>query len=107
MNAGKYNKRIKIYGKTEEQNANGFITEVKHDVLTTWAAIRTTHSGQILANNSDFNEKHVKFTIRYPKTEITKEMFISYKDHEYAIEYLDNVDEADTELEIQTVEVEH
>ena len=47
------------------------------------------------------------FTIRFPITKITRDMRINYREKVYTIEYLNNVDEADTLLEIQAKEVTH
>ena len=59
----------------------------------------------MIANNSDFEKAYTKFTIRYPKTEITRDMLIEFNSKTYTIEYLNNVDESNVELEIQAKEV--
>ena len=52
-------------------------------------------------NSADFEKAYTNFTIRFPKTEITRDMFIEYNSKIYSIEYLNNIDEANIELEIQ------
>ena len=55
----------------------------------------------LIVNNTDFEKAYTNFTIRYPKTEITRDMLIEYNSKIYTIEYLNNIDEANVELEIQ------
>ena len=59
----------------------------------------------MIANNTDFEKAYINFTIRYPKTLITRDMLIEYNSKTYTIEYLNNIDEMDIELEIQAKEV--
>ena len=56
-------------------------------------------------NNSDFEKAYTNFTIRYPKKEITRDMIIVFNNKRYTIEYLNNIDEENIELEIQAKEV--
>ena len=105
LNAGKYNKLISIYQVTDGVDNAGFKTRVKTLLLETWANIKTTKGFTLIANNSDFEKAYTNFTIRYPKTEITRDMIIEFNSKEYTIEYLNNVDEENVELEIQAKEV--
>ena len=57
-------------------------------------------------NNTDFEKAYTNFTIRYPKVEITRDMLIEYNGKTYSIEYLNNIDEENIELEIQSKVVE-
>lgn len=107
MNAGKYNKRIKIYRTVIVENPRGFQTKGKEVVLETYAAVKTTKGMTIIRNNSDFEKALTNFTIRYPKTEINRDMMIEFRGRDYTIEYLNNVNEDDVELEIQAKEVTH
>ena len=107
INAGKYNKKIEIYATTEVTDAQGFQTTSETLVLTTYAAVKTTKGFTLIAANSDFEKAYTNFTIRYPRTEINRDMRIRYKGKTYTIEYLNNVDEANVELEIQAKEVTH
>ena len=107
INAGKYNKKIEIYATTEVTDAQGFQTTSESLVLTTYAAVKTTKGFTLIAANSDFEKAYTNFTIRYPRTEINRDMRIRYKGKTYTIEYLNNVDEANVELEIQAKEVTH
>ncbi len=106
-NAGKYNKRIEIYSETVNTDAQGFQTTSETLVLTTYAAVKTTKGFTLIAANSDFEKAYTNFTIRYPITEINRDMKIRFRGKTYTIEYLNNVDEANVELEIQAKEVTH
>lgn len=107
-NAGKYNKKIVIYRAEREEDSNAFQNEVLFAVLTAYAQVKTTRGMTLIRNGSDFEKAYTNFTIRYPlETEITRDMIIMFKGKKYSIEYLNNIDEADTELEIQAKEVTH
>ena len=101
INAGKYNKKISIYSIVETEDNAGFKTKTKSIVLNTYANVRTTKGFTLIANNTDFEKAFTNFTIRFPKTEITRDMLIEYNGKVYSIEYLNNVDEDNIELEIQ------
>ena len=107
INAGKYNKKIEIYGTTETTDAQGFQTTVESLVLTTYAAVKTTKGFTLIAANSDFEKAYTNFTIRYPRTQINRDMTVKFNGKTYTIEYLNNVNEANVELEIQAKEVTH
>lgn len=106
INAGKYNKRIKIYQVIKETDADGFQVDTEVEVLKAYANVKTTKGFTLIANNSDFEKALTNFTIRYPVTEITRDMLISFNNKTYSIQYLNNIDEANVELEIQAKLVE-
>ncbi len=106
INAGKYNKKIIIYELAKVKDSEGFSVEEEKAVLTTYASVKTTKGFTLIANNSDFEKAFTNFTIRYPKTEINRKMMLKYNNKTYTIEYLNNIDEANVELEIQAKEVE-
>ena len=101
INAGEYNKRISIFKETVEEDSAGFVTKGISVVLTTWAKVKTTRGYTLIINNTDFEKAYTNFTIRFPKAEITRDMLIEYNSKIYTIEYLNNIDEANVELEIQ------
>ena len=105
LNAGKYNKRITIYQTVRETDAQGFQTETKTVILKPYAAVKTTKGFTLIANNSDFEKAYTNFTIRFPKVEINRDMLVEFHGKTYTIEYLNNVNEAGVELEIQAKEV--
>lgn len=106
-NAGKYNRKIKIVQLVEDTDAYGFPTETEKVVLSPYANVKTTRGYLLIKNNSDFEKAYTNFTIRYPKVEITKEMRVLFKGKTYTIEYINDVDEANVELELQCKEVTH
>lgn len=106
INAGDYNKKIIIYEVVKTKDSDGFPVEEEKEILTTYAKVKTTKGFTLIANNSDFEKAYTNFTIRYPITEITRKMMIKYNKKVYTIEYLNNIDEANIELEIQAKEVE-
>ena len=101
INAGDYNKKISIYAVTEIEDNAGFKTKSKSIVLNAWAKVKTTRGFTLLKDNTDFEQAHTNFTIRYPKKEITRDMLIDFNGKTYTIEYLNNIDEKNVELEIQ------
>jgi SPP1 family predicted phage head-tail adaptor len=108
-NAGKYNHKIRIYQTVIVEDSAGFQQEQKEvTVLTPYASVKTTKGMTIIRNNSDFEKALTNFTIRYPKNvEINRDMLIDFRGKTYTIQYLNNVDEACIELEIQAKEVTH
>ena len=104
-NAGKYNRRIQIYKITKGKDADGFPTDVETLVLSPYAEIKTTKGFTLIQNNTDFEKALTRFTIRFPQTEITYENIVKYKGKRYTIEYINNIDEANEELELQCKEV--
>lgn len=106
-NAGKYNKKITIVSEVVVKDAQGFPTKTDSQILTTYASVKTTRGFTLIINNSDFEKAYTNFTIRYPVTQINRDMIILYSGKRYTIEYLNNIDEANIELEIQAKEVKH
>ena len=101
INAGEYNKRISIFKEEAKEDSAGFITKTKSIVLNAWAKVKTTKGYTLILNNTDFEKAYTNFTIRFPRAEITRDMLIEYNSKIYSIEYLNNIDEANIELEIQ------
>ena len=106
INAGKYNKKINIYRIVNKEDKDGFNSDNKTLVLSTFASVKTTKGFTLIASNTDFEKAYTNFTIRYPKTNITRDMIITYNSKDYSIEYLNNIDEENIELEIQAKVVE-
>ena len=103
-NAGKYNKRI-VIARSENAEVNGFVKLKDPDklipVLKCWAQVKTTSGITLITSHTDFEKALTKFTIRYPQEDIDRSMFILYNNRIYSIEYINNIDEADEELELQ------
>lgn len=107
INAGKYRFKIKIIQEYLEKDADGFNQQTLQIVLTTWAEVKTTKGMTLIANDTDFEKAYTRFVIRYPVTEITRKMFILFKGNKYSIEYINNIDSRNIELELQCKEVKH
>lgn len=107
INAGKYNRQIIIYQVIQTKDNDGFPIKVEQEVLKTYASVNTLRGYTLITNDTDFEKAYVNFTIRYPNTEITRDMLISFRGKTYSIEYLNNIDFANIELEIQAKEVTH
>ena len=101
INAGDYNKKISIIKEETKEDNAGFAKTEQSVILITWAKVKTTRGYTLIANNTDFEKAYTNFTIRFPKVEITRDMLIRYAGKTYTIEYLNNVDENNVELEIQ------
>lgn len=108
INAGKYNRRIAIYEVTQGVDSAGFNDDTEKLILEPYAEVKTTKGFTLIANNTDFEKALTRFTIRYPTTtEITRDMIVKYRGKTYTIQYLNNIDEANVELEMQCKEVTH
>jgi SPP1 family predicted phage head-tail adaptor len=107
INAGKYNRKISIYATTVIKDSAGFMQKTRTLVLSPYANVKTTRGMTLIKNNTDFEKAYTNFTIRFPHTPINRDMEIEFNGKTYTIEYLNNVDEANVELEMQCKEVTH
>ena len=107
IDAGKYRYKISIYKTKIVTDTQGFQKKEKVILYQPHAYIKTTRGMTIIRNNSDFEKALTNFTIRWPSIEITRDMLIDFRNKTYEILYLNNVDEACVELEIQAREVTH
>lgn len=110
MNAGKYRHKIQIYNTRVVRDRSGFqdVELIEPPILEPFASIKTTRGMTLIINNSDFEKAYTNFTIRYPaRTEITRDMRLKHNNKIYTIEYLNNVDNKDVELEMQCKEIIH
>lgn len=107
MNAGKYNKKIQIVEITQSEDSHGFVQTTEAVLLSPYASVKTTKGFTLIASGSDFEKAFTNFTIRYSKTVVSRylannrNLKIKYNGKEYTIEYLNNIDEANEELEMQ------
>lgn len=115
-NAGKYNRRIVIYEVVQGIDDAGFEANVEQELLTTYAEVKTLRGYTLITNNSDFDKAYVNFTIRYSQTveeayynseNSNRDVLIKFRGKDYKIEYLNNIDYANVELELQAKEVTH
>lgn len=107
-NAGKYDRKITIIQEVVVKDADGFDQVTQQTVLQPWAEVKTTKGMTLIANGSDFEKAFTRFVFRFPETTvINRKMFVLFKSKKYSIEYINNVDEANVELELQCKEVTH
>lgn len=107
-NAGRYDHRIKIVKAVKTYDKDGLPIVSRETVLEPYASVKTTKGYTLIANDSDFEAATTNFTIRYPGTVvIDRDMLIEYAGKTYTIEYLNNVNESNIELEIQAELVKH
>lgn len=108
INAGKYNHRIQIVKPKVSHDAEGFPTTVDEPVLEAYANVRTTSGFTLIKSGTSFEAATTNFTIRYPlETRIDRDMVVLFDGRRYEIKYLNNVNYANVELEIQGTEVTH
>lgn len=107
INAGKYNHRIEIVRVVKDYDKDGFPVEREETVLEPWASVRTTSGYTLIKSGTSFEEASTNFTIRYPVTAIDRDMRVRFNGKTYSIQYLNDVNEANVELEMQCREVTH
>ena len=107
INSGKYNHKIRIFEKITTKDADGFDVASERNVLFTFASVKTTKGFTLIANDSDFEKAFTRFIFRFPITPINRKMHVDFNGKEYSIEYVNNIDEAGIEMELQCKEIEH
>jgi head-tail adaptor len=114
IDAGKYNKKITIYQVLTTIDSQGFSKETKEIILQPYAHIKTTRGFTLIANNSDFEKAYTNFTIRYSQTVINayynsqasnRDMLVAFNNKTFSVQYLNNIDELNVEIELQAKEV--
>lgn len=114
INAGKYNRKIEIYKIAQGKDSDGFPNENEILVLSPYAHVKTTKGFTLIKNDSDFEKAFTNFTIRYSQTvenayydsaNSNRDMVVVFRNKRYEVQYLNNVDEANVELEMQCKEV--
>ena len=111
INAGDYDKKISIYQIKEVEDNDGFVSKTEVIILKPYAKLKTTKGFTLIASGSDFEKAYTNFTIRYSKKvedtyyNSNRKMYVKYKNKTFTIEYLNNIDEADIELELQSKRV--
>ena len=108
INAGKYRHKIQIYKTTIVTDAQGFQSKSRELIYSPHAEVVTTKGMTIYRNDSDFEKALTRFTIRFPKNIVIERNYeIDFNGKTYLIKYVNNVNEADVELELQAEEVTH
>lgn len=107
INAGKYKHLIQIVKPKVSHDAEGFPNTVDEPVLEAYASVRTTSGYTLIKSGTSFEAATTNFTIRYPPTKIDRDMVVLFDGRRYEIQYLNNIDYANVELEMQCREVTH
>lgn len=108
INAGKYKHLIQIVKPKVSHDAEGFPTTIDEPVLEAYASVRTTRGYTLIKSGTSFEAATTNFTIRYPpETRIDRDMVVLFGGRRYEIQYLNNINYATVELEIQGAEVTH
>ena len=114
LDAGKYNYQITIYVIEQGKDSDGFPQDTKFIVLQPYANVKTTKGFTLIANNSDFEKALTNFTIRYSQTvenayyhsnNSNRDLMVEFRNKTYQVMYLNNIDEANVEIEMQCKEV--
>lgn len=108
-NAGKYKHKISIYKTETGKDADGFPITTETLVFTPYAEVKTTSGITLIASGSDFEKALTRFVIRYsPKVveayedaTIARNLTIHFNNRVYTVEYLNNIDYRNEELELQ------
>lgn len=111
-NAGKFRHKITIVEIEQGTDSDGFPTLTETVMLEPYAEVKTTKGYTLIKNNSDFEKAYTNFTIRYSQTLVEayeatdRNLRIKFRGKEYVIDYLNNIDELNYELELQAKVVE-
>lgn len=108
-NAGKYNKKINIIKVDITNDSEGFPKETDVIIISPFASVKTTKGYTLIKNDTDFEKSYTNFTIRYSeKVEdeynsllTDRKLYVEYNNKRYTVEYLNNIDEENIELEMQ------
>ena len=114
INAGKYKYKISIYQVVETKDSQGFPVISENLILEPYAEVKTTRGFTLIQNDSNFEKAYTNFTIRYSQTlenayynalNSNRDMFIQFRNKRYKIEYFNNINEENVELELQAKEI--
>lgn len=114
INAGKYKYKISIYQVVKTKDSQGFPVVSETLILEPYAHVKTTRGFTLIQNDSNFEKAYTNFTVRYSQTlenayydalNSNRDMIITFRNKRYKIEYFNNIDEANVELELQAKEI--
>ena len=114
INAGKYKYKISIYQVVETKDSDGFPVVSEVLILSPYAEVKTTRGFTLIQNDSNFEKAYTNFTVRYSQTlenayynavNSNRDMYIQFRSKRYKIEYFNNINEANVELELQAKEI--
>lgn len=114
INAGKYKYKISVYQVVETKDSQGFPVVSENLILEPYANVKTTRGFTLIQNDSNFEKAYTNFTVRYSQTlenayynalNSNRDMIIVFRNKRYKIEYFNNIDEENVELELQAKEI--
>lgn len=114
IDAGKYKYQITIYVIEQGKDNDGFPQDTEFVVLQPYAHVKTTKGYTLITNNSDFEKALTNFTIRYSQlvedayynnNNSNRDLMVRFRNKCYKVMYLNNIDEANVEIEMQCKEV--
>jgi SPP1 family predicted phage head-tail adaptor len=105
INAGDFNKQIDIMRHTTITDEAGFDTVSDVVVCSAWAKVNTTRGYKLISNGTNFEDATTSFVIRHPNVEIKRKDFVRFNGIDWSIEYLNNIDEQNTFVELQCKQV--
>lgn len=102
---GEMNRKIELYKFGFEKDDLGQDVRKEKLVAKIWAKVRLVRSAEAIKNLKNEATEEMQFTIRYRK-EIDKNMKIKYRGKIYAINSIENEEEADRFLILHAEAVE-
>ena len=102
VNAGKLNKRIQIFQRTEVRNGGGYLDPPSEPELihSCWAQFTRTSGTEAQKRGADLGEVKVRFLIRYTRKPIDRKMFVRYAGSDYEIQYINDYEDAHEYIEL-------
>ena len=108
-----YNKKIRIYRSTEQQDRIGNTEIVWSEIFHGWASVNCTGGDKYYAAAQTNTQNHMFFTIRYCKavgemrilSDTEPEYRIQYNNRMYEVKHIDDYMESHRELRIRAEEV--
>ncbi len=101
LNPGKLKHKIQIVNVIRTQNANGYWTDPRDELLhSCWAQFSRTSGREVRQNDADYSETIVRFLIRWTAKPISRKMVVIYKGNRYEIQYVNNYGDSNDYIEI-------
>lgn len=105
IKAGELDKKIVLQVKSRIKDSDGYSAETWSDVMTPWAAVKTTGGGEFYAAQKLNADTECLFKIRYLANVNKKIMRIKYGNRYFDILHVNDVEARHEELLISAKEV--
>lgn len=105
INAGEFDKRITIVRDTPSDDGEGFKENSRAEVCKAWAKIDTTKGFTLITQGTNFDDATTRMLIRKPNVEIRDTDIVVFKDKDWRIRYLSDINEDGvfTELQVEAI----